>query len=270
MSQNASKRGLVIGIVIALCLIAAGCYIIRTGKYSSSPTTSTTASTTTATAPGSDTGVQVTGGTATVRDVNSANVPAPDHSSPLVFTSSVTTDVQQALNAQYAQIKTILAKDPYNFSAWITLGTVNKIAGNFNTTAADWQYVTKIYPKDHVAFDNLGDLYINFIKDYPKAEMNLKEAVTLFPQDLSGYENLFSLYADYGYKAGTGAAEAIMNEAIEKNPASADLHVLFAHYYAKKGDAANAKIQFNAAIALYQKTGNTDAAAELQTEEAAL
>ena len=266
-SDSSNVTYLLVGLLIAACLLGGGVYYWKHTRPAAMPSTAEgAASSTTTYLPG---GIVVSGN-ATVRESDTpvSNIPAPEHAAPLTLSSSVSADVVKALNAQYAQIQSILAKDPTNFAAWIDLGIVRKTGGDYTGAAADWTYVSKIYPTSGVAFDDLGDLYMNFIKDYPQAELVLKQAVALNPHDVSAYENLFALYTSYGYK-GASAGVSIMNEAIAANPTSPDLHVLFARYYRSAGDAADAKVQYDAAISLADKQGNTDLVAALKQEESA-
>jgi Tfp pilus assembly protein PilF len=69
------------------------------------------------------------------------------------------------------------------------------------------------------------------------------------------------------YKQGTSAAEDILKKGAAAIPDSVDIHVQLARYYKAKGDAADAKTQYDAAIGAANKNGQPAVATQLQTEE---
>ncbi len=74
----------------------------------------------------------------------------------------------------------------------------------------------------YVALGNLGDLYMNFIKDYLKAEQYYIRAIALKPDVISYYADMYRLY-HYLYKVGTGADAKILAQGLEANPGNKDL-----------------------------------------------
>ena len=79
-------------------------------------------------------------------------------------------------------------------------------------------YVSKLYPTSSVPFDNLGSLYLDFIKEYRKAEENFKQAIENDAHDITAYQQLFSLYTLYGYKSDTSAAAELVAQGLKDNP----------------------------------------------------
>jgi tetratricopeptide (TPR) repeat protein len=110
-----------------------------------------------------------------------------------------------------------------------------KIAGDFEGASDVWKFVSAVGPTEAqaTAFGNLGDLYMNFIKDYPKAEESYRQAINLKPDEISYYRDLHMLYR-YLYKTDTTLAADILVEGIEKNPNNEDLLRLQAEYNAAK------------------------------------
>lgn len=147
---------------------------------------------------------------------------APDYTAPLTFKTQLSADVEQALQAQYAADQGILRKDPHDFSAWVNMGTINKMAGNYPTAALYWEYTTQLYPGSTVPSDNLGSLYLDFIKDYAKAQMYFGRSLQADPKDITAYENLFALYTTYGYRGNMTAAQVVAS-GLKANPNNSEL-----------------------------------------------
>lgn len=255
-------------VTAAVIIILAAGILYAKKAAAPAPGAAGSATTTTLALPGGGS-IAVSGNGAVIKEVDTT-ISVPSYSKPLVFSSSTTSDVQSALTAQFEALQSIFKSKPTDYEAWLQLGIIRKIGGDYAGAAADWTYVGELYPKSPVPHDDLGDLYLNFTKEYAKAEGEYKQAIALNPQDANAYRALFSLYADFGYKTGTTAAVDIMKQAIANNPKAIDLYVLLAQYYAKTGDTANARAEYSAAIAQAQAQNNPDLAAELGAEQAAL
>jgi Tfp pilus assembly protein PilF len=106
---------------------------------------------------------------------------------------------------------------------------------------------------------------MNFLKDYSKAEQAYLSAIKADPAGAGAYRDLASLY-DNLYKKGEGAGEAILKKGVAASPDSVDLRVILARYYKDAGRTAEAKEQYQAAIAAANKAGQTEVAAQIQTE----
>jgi hypothetical protein len=198
------------------------------------------------------------------------SVPAPSYVKPLVFSESITSDIKTALTAQFTENQKILAKNKFDFNAWIDLGMLRKLAGDYQGAKEIWEYVGKVWPQNTLSFANLGDLYQNFLHDYAKADASYKLALKNNPSDATLYRALFDLYSNTTYKPTATAAVDILTAGVAKNPAALDLHVLLARYYVKAGNPSAALIQYDAAIALSHEQGNTAAESDLKTEAAPL
>ena len=165
----------------------------------------------------------------TVTEVPPEALPAPDFHAMLTFGTTVSKEVQASLNAQLLVVQATLAQNKQDFSAWLELGHLRKSAGDYKGAAEIWEYVAVLWPKEVVPYNNLGDLYMNFIKDYAKAERNYKKIITLQPNYIDAYSNLFTLYR-YVYKTNTTAALDIINQGLVANPGNTDLLALKAQY----------------------------------------
>lgn len=85
--------------------------------------------------------------------------------------------------------------------------------------------ITGEWKTDFVAFNNLGDLYQNYLKDYPKAETAHKKVIALNPAFIQAYINLYDLYRLY-YTEKKDQAVVILREGLKNNPKDTQLRVL--------------------------------------------
>lgn len=93
---------------------------------------------------------------------NTATAPkAPGYTSPVLFNTAVGADVRAAIAVQLADIKSILDKNPKDIDAWLRLGTLHKIGGDYSGAETIWLYVSKAWPADYIAFNNLANLYLS-------------------------------------------------------------------------------------------------------------
>jgi tetratricopeptide (TPR) repeat protein len=161
--------------------------------------------------------------------VTEEDVSAPNYKKPLVYKVETSAEVKAAMEAKFTTLTAALAKNPQDFGAWIALGGLRKIGGDYAGAAEIWTYVSLLYPSSEVAFNNLGDLYMNFIKDYPKAEANYRQVIAINPRYIEAYLNLSLMYREL-YKTNTSAAKDILTEGLKKNPDNAQLKAALAAY----------------------------------------
>lgn len=246
----------------ALLVLIAGVFFFwqRTSPVVPAPetATSTVATSSTASTPGY-----------TITEVPAANLPAaPEYQTPLVCASDLNAAACTQMQSEAATVAAQISKNPTNGVAWINLGTIRKINEDYSGAEAAWVYVTELYPKNSIAFSNLGDLYMNFLHDYTKADASYLSAIKDAPTDTSSYKNLFTLYTTTSYKPTATAAENILKEGIAANPKAVDLQVMLARYYTAQGRTADAAAEYSAAIANATAQGQTDLAAQIQAEAA--
>ncbi len=138
-------------------------------------------------------------------------------------------------------------------AAGLQSGILKKNAGDYAGAKEAWEYVIKIRPEDYVAYNNLGDLYHHYLKDYPKAEFYYKKVVELKPDYLQTYTNLHDLYRIFyppDRRAGAEKAKAILLEGIQKNSNDYYLRIVLASYYKDQGDKINARKYYEEALTL--------------------
>ena len=267
------QRNTVLGILIALIILAAGAYaykISHRGIAGSTPSAANNTATTTTTNLSS---IQVTGssGDYTIKQlpVTDSGVVAPDYQAPLVFSSSVSADARAELQKEFAAAEATLKTNATDFASWIALGSLRKMAGDYAGAAADWEYASAIYPTNVVSFSNLGDLYENYLKNYPKAVAAYQKEIVNNPADEDSYRTIFGMYTTV-YPQAAPAPENILKAGITNVPKAIDLYVLLARYYASRSDTTDARAEYTAAIAQAQSQNNASLASQLQAELAAL
>lgn len=210
-----NKHNIIAAILTVLAILSIGAYFLA---RPSAPGTATTGTSTPITTTVS--GVTITGGGATVTETP-ANAKVPDFRTPLTFSGSTSAEVRTALTKQFDATVKILEGDKLNFSAWINLGTLRKVTGDYTGAETVWKYAAGLYPKSTVPSDNLGSLYLDFLKNYPKAETYYKLSIGNDSHDINAYQQLISLYTVYGYpsaQAGKDKALALVEPGLKANP----------------------------------------------------
>lgn len=154
-------------------------------------------------------------------------IPPPfEATDPIQYGPEITAEVRVAIEAKAKTVRDAIATNPYDLYAWLNLGTYHKWAGDYQRAAQIWQYVASygISNFSSVAYGNLGDLYMNFIKDFNKAEAAYTEAISIAPTYIDYYRSLFYLYKDL--IKDTAKAKAVIDAGLEANPGNKDIEAL--------------------------------------------
>ncbi len=151
-------------------------------------------------------------------------VNTPSRTEPIVFDSSVPADIRAQLTTSLKATQKQLQANQLNMSAWVNLGTIYKQGGDYRHAEAAWGFVADALPGDSTSHFNLGDLYMNFLKDYPRAEKNFLVVVKTNPQVVDAYVNLFYLYHDF-MKNDT-KAKTMLEQGLAANPGNPALLAL--------------------------------------------
>lgn len=140
----------------------------------------------------------------------------PDYKKPIAFSAGTSVDIRAQLNASLKLVQAQLDKNPLDIKAWVDLGTLHKMGGDYRLAAEYWEYLTSSYSGTGTPYYSLGDLYQNFIKDYAKAEANYLLAVKVQPANVDAYA---SLYTMYHHTLGDDIkAAAILEQGLKANP----------------------------------------------------
>ena len=254
-------------LIVALIVIVAAIFFFarKGGAGAGGMATSTTGSTSTAVTIPTPNNPVVKGSGYTVELLDDKNLPlAPNYKTSIVYSKDIAPEVRTQLDKNLATLVGRIDKDKYDLRSWIDLGTLHKMGGDYKAAATIWTYVTKLAPKNGIAFNNLADLYQNFLKEYPKAEANWLVAIKIDSSDTNPYRALFDLYNDLEKKP--AAAEAILKQGIKANPNAVDLYVILARFYKAAGRAADAQAEYKQAIQVAQTAGQAAMTKEIQTE----
>lgn len=268
--MTSKQARIVVSVILAAVVLAAIYLLVRPMRQQGGGPAAPAASTTPATnipITASTTVIHANGYTITrITDTNTVTVPS--YKDAITCPNDMSQTECSSVRTRDAAVVAKLNTNATDYASWLTLGMLRKDVGDYQGAVAAWSYVTKLYPKDQVAFDNLGDLYANFIKDYAKADANWLAAIKIKTNDPAPYRDLFTLYTTTSYRPSANAAENILKQGIAANPKAVDLQVLLARYYKAAGRIADASAEYDAAIGNANAQGLTSLAAELATEKA--
>ncbi len=255
--------------IVALLFIVGGMYLF----WNSSSLQTDTAATTTQQISTTTLVVSTPHGTYTLEQLPEkprAGVVAPNFKAPISFSSSTDAEVQAALNAKFVQLQAAISKDKTDFNAWIALGGIYKMGGDYARAATIWEYVSKAWPMNAVSYGNLGDMYMNFTHDYKKAETAYLTEIKNNPDHISAYINVFDLYTSGLYTPSANAGEQVLIKGVLANPKSIELHMALARYYKSLGKTAEARGQYDLSYSLAKEQNQTALVDQIAAEEAGL
>jgi len=182
---------------IAIALLVAGALFFLGPKAAVAPTggvaTSTNATTTTVTLGNAT--ITVPAG-AIVKEVSGGTPQPPSLTGPILITPSENAQADQILRNDEETVIAQLKQAPTRVDLWLQLGVYRKMAQDYAGAVAAWNYVAAAAPAGtaYVAYGNLGDLYMNFDKNYAKAVSSYKAAIALNPHVIDYYSALYILY----------------------------------------------------------------------------
>ncbi len=212
------------GVIIAAILVGSVFYF-HSRNLAMSIHTQTNATSTSSTTTSFGTVAITTTGGGTIQIVPiSKGIQPPSLAGTIQISSSLPPDAVAALRTQEETLIPLIKANPLRVDLWLQLGVDRKIGGDYQGAITAWQYVAAAAPVtlSYVAYGDLGDLYMNFLKDYPKAETNYLAAIKINPHVIDYYRSLYTLYR-YDYKTNTTAAANILVQGLQANPGNPDL-----------------------------------------------
>jgi tetratricopeptide (TPR) repeat protein len=145
----------------------------------------------------------------------------PDLSRPYTPPSNLPATVQagdkQAVATAIAQLKI----DPTHEAYWLQLAEYRKDANDFTGAEQIWVFCTKQFPADPIAYNNLADLYENYLHDYASATTYWNDLIKLSPTNISAYINLATMQ-DINLKD-KASAQVTLQAGLKANPGNTDL-----------------------------------------------
>lgn len=217
--MNAAARTVVIGIVVVIVVALLAYFAWQEKQASEAPaavstSTPATASTSTGAAVNVSATTSTTVGGYTITPITASGAPTPpNYEAPLVFSDqTLSADEETAIQSEFAQAQAGIKANSTDYGSWIELGTLRMEAGDYSGAAADWNYVTELYPNDPTAYANLGNLYASYLNEPSQGIADYKEAIKLDPtQEVSFYQNLAQIYINEG---DTADAKAVLEQGI--------------------------------------------------------
>ncbi len=192
-----------------------------------------------------------------VEQVSSADAGTPPElDRPITIPAVFPPDAARQMREVMGKIIADLKADTLNVSLWLELGLRRQEINDYVGAGEVFEYVTRLAPKDSTAFNNLGNLYHLYLKDFARSEQYFLKAIELEPTQAIYYNNLYDLYR-YSYKRETTAAADILKRGIKEMPERIDLYVALGAYYEDKQDRKQAKVYYEQALDLAIAQGNT-------------
>ncbi len=219
-----NKKNLgILGLIVLA--VAAGALIYRDRKMSVIQITETSPNSS------STVGINMTGdGKVQLQQLEQKLPPAPSLVRSTDFGIALNPEIKAAVITRLNTTIAAIQKEPTNISNWIDLGLNRKTLGDYEGARQAWEYAKALSPNGNIVpYNNLGDLYHFYLKDYPKSEENWKKVIALKPDYIQGYRGLYELYT-YSYKEKAAEIPVFLKLGIAKNPSSTDLKQMLADY----------------------------------------
>ncbi len=216
------------GIVAAAVVVIAalGWYFAAHHKASAPSVSNSTATTTSTTSAsgGGNAGPNSSVGSAVP---DQSTLQKPDLNRPYKPLSTLPQSVQDNNKKLYATAVQQLKIDPNGIAYWLQLAQLRKGANDFSGAAEVWIYVTKRWPNDPIAFENLGDLYANYMHEAALGVEYWQKALPLDAKNIGLYINL-ATYQDINMHD-KAAAQATLEAGLKANPGNTDLQYALDH-----------------------------------------
>jgi tetratricopeptide (TPR) repeat protein len=157
----------------------------------------------------------------------------PNLDRPINITADLPEDAKKIDREKIEELTTALKKNLDFGENWLLLGVYRKTIGDYEGARECWEYVVFLNPQNSIAFNNLGDLYANYLKDNKKAEENFLKAIEISPSQIYIYRSLYDFY--YYVEKDTAKAKQLLEQGIAANPSSSqDLKILLDELNKKK------------------------------------
>ncbi len=151
-------------------------------------------------------------------------VGTPSLNRPIAIPKSFSPEMATSAKERIGAIIEMLKKNPENAVVWADLGMARKGIEDYEGSKEAYAYALKLQPNNSVVAENLGVIYADYLKDYPKAEQYFRLSITLDPSVGYRYLRLFEFYR-YLLKDAQ-KAKAILEEGLRAIPNDPSLKVL--------------------------------------------
>lgn len=190
---------------------------------------------------------------------------APSLNFPAKNSSGMNPQTFKIVAEDMAALTEELKKDSSSEEKWLKLALYEKMLGNYNRAVEILNYLSILWPNDYIIYNNLGDIYQFYLKNYPLAEKNWLKVLEFRTDYVSVYENLYGLYSGL-YTAKKSEALPILLKGQKNNPDTIVLILDIARHYRSVGDVAQAKIYYDKSIEQAKSSLNVKLESEIRTE----
>lgn len=154
--------------------------------------------------------------------VTGAAYPALDR--PVVIPTGFSLEDAALIRARINKLIDAIEKNPSNGALWADLGMARKGIEDYEGATDAYQYALKMMPNNAVTAENLGVLYGDYLRNYPKAEEYYRLSIAIDKTAPHRYLRLFELYR-YSLQNST-KAQAILEEGLRAIPGEPSLQAL--------------------------------------------
>jgi tetratricopeptide (TPR) repeat protein len=208
----------------------------------------------------------------TQASVNLSKIPAPDYkkipkkpanmavesyNAIVAKMQAIVSDIQKQIDANKKDGTAVVYTD-----GWLDIALYKNMLGDTAGAEAVWVYLTQVSPGLFQPYGNLANLYLTR-QNFSEAETWYLRAIEKKPDYLQYYSDLGDIYSAQKRTADFGA---ILEKGMRADPKAWNMQVALGRYYASVDDSKNARLQFNAAIELAKKAGNSAASAAIEQE----
>lgn len=148
--------------------------------------------------------------------VEKISAKVPDLSKPIEIKAELSEEIKKQALSEIKMLTETLKKDYNSFDAWIQLGLLRKLLGDYEGAREAWEFASFVRPESNIPFHNLGFLYWQYLKDFKKSEHNYLKAIGNEPKDIGAYEDLNNVY--YFNLNDKNKAEEILIKGLKANP----------------------------------------------------
>lgn len=149
---------------------------------------------------------------------------------------------------ELAKLSKDLKAHPDNLDGWLRAGVLKKFFNDYQGARDLWEYASLVFPTNSISFLNLGNLYMLYLKDFPKSEENFKASNQNEPQE-GTYLALADLYAVF-WKEKEGRVVKVLAEGISKLGEKLNFYLYLAKFYADRGQKDLAKQNYQKVLQL--------------------
>jgi tetratricopeptide (TPR) repeat protein len=188
----------------------------------------------------------------------------PDLDREFIVPDVYSEEIRQNTIEQYDTMASALKEDPNLRDEWLQLALLRKAVEDYLGAEEIWIFMTKVWTLDHVAFGNLGDLYLNHLVDLDKAEENFILAAEKQPNIIQNIQNLYEFFR---YRRNNpDQALSILIQGYQLFPKEIYYPIRIAEHYRDAQDIANTKKYFEQALKLATTPETSDLKAYIEEE----